>query len=160
MAIMRWDPYGELLSMQRDMDRIFGRLGVRGGEGDGGQNAAWMPRIEAKRTGDDLVIRAELPGLKPEDVDISLEDNVLTVKGERKSEEQRDDENYMIREFSYGSFERSMVLPDNVKPEDIRADYADGVLTVTVPKAMEEAKPKTTKIPVGAGTGGGGALGQ
>lgn len=150
MAMMRWDPYGEMLSMQRDMDRIFGRLGVRGGEGDAGKETSWMPRIEAKRAGDDLVIRAELPGVSPDDVDVSLEDNVLTIKGERKSEEKQEDENYMIKEFSYGSFERSMVLPENVKPEDITADYSGGVLTVTVPKAMEEPKAKATKIKVGA----------
>lgn len=150
MAITRWDPFGEMMSWQKEMDRLFGRMGAPR-RGDGGE-MQWMPRIEAKKVGDDLVVRAELPGLKPEDVDISVEDNVLTIKGERKAEAKKAEEDYIIREFSYGSFERSMVLPEGVKPEDIKASYDNGVLTVSVPKAMEEAKPRATKIPVGAGT--------
>ncbi|MBE0476196.1 MAG: Hsp20/alpha crystallin family protein [Coriobacteriia bacterium] len=150
---MRWDPFGEMISMQREMDRLFGRMGMRRGDGGEAGQMHWVPRIEAKREGDDLVIKAELPGMKPEDVDISVEDNVLTIKGERKAEEKKEGEDYVIREFSYGSFERSMVLPESVKPEDIKAGYDNGVLEVRVPRAMEEAKPKATKIPIGAGKG-------
>ncbi len=152
MAIMRWDPFGEMLRMQRDMDRIFSRMGT--GEGRGGETAstvAWMPKIDVKSKGDDVVVRAELPGIDPEEVDIEVTDGVLTLKGERKAEEEREGEGWLIRESSYGSFERSMVLPEGVDPGAIRADYKDGILEVHVPKALEAVKPKTTKIAIGEG---------
>lgn len=150
MAIVRWDPFGEALRMQRDMDRIFARLGQVEGRGDG-DGIAWMPKVDVKRTGDDVVIRAELPGIKPDDVDIELTDNVLTIKGERKLEEEREGEGWMIRESSYGSFERSLTIPEGVDPASISASYADGILEVHVPKALEAARPKRTKIEIGAG---------
>lgn len=150
MAIMRWDPFGEMTRMQRDMDRIFSRMGA----GDGGRSetasVAWMPKIDVKAQGDDIVVRAELPGIDPEAVDVEVTDGVLTIKGERKAEEEREDEGWLIRESSYGSFERSMVLPEGVKEEDIRADYSDGILELHVPKALEAARPKTHKIAIGA----------
>lgn len=86
MAIVRWDPLGEAMRMQREMDRIFARLGQAEARGDG---VAWMPKVDVKRTGDDIAIRAELPGIKPEDVDIELTDNVLTIKGQRKADRGR-----------------------------------------------------------------------
>lgn len=148
MAIVRWDPFGEALRMQRDMDRIFARLGQAERSGDG---IAWMPKIDVKRTGDDVIVRAELPGIKPEDVEIELTDNVLTIKGERASEEQAEDEGWIIRETSYGSFERSLAIPEGVDPSAITAGFSDGILEVHVPKALEAARPKTTKIEIGAG---------
>lgn len=147
MAIVRWDPFGETMRMQRDMDRIFARLGERE---RGGEGIAWMPKIDVKRSGDDVTVRAELPGLRPEDVDIELRDNVLTISGERTSEEQKDDEGWLIRETSYGSFERSLTIPDNVDPAAITATFMDGVLEVRVPRAFEQSKPRTTKIEIGA----------
>jgi len=151
MAIMRWDPFGEMLRMQRDMDRIFSRMGT--GEARGGDTAtvAWMPKIDVKAKGDDIVVRAELPGIDPADVEIEVTDGVLTVKGERKAEEGREGEGWLIRESSYGSFERSMVLPEGVTAEEIKAEYKDGILELHVPKALEAAKPKTTKIAIGSG---------
>lgn len=150
MAIMRWDPFGEMVRMQRDMDRIFTRMGT----GDGGRgeaaSVAWMPKIDVKAQGDDIVVRAELPGIDPAEVDVEVTDGVLTIKGERKAEEAREGEGWLIRESSYGSFERSMVLPEGVKEEDIRADYSDGILELHVPKALEAATPKTHKIAIGA----------
>lgn len=151
MAIMRWDPFGEVLRMQRDMDRIFSRMGTTAEGGAQTASVAWMPRIDVKSKGDDIVIRAELPGIDPADVDIEVTDGVLTIKGERKAEEQREDEGWLIRESSYGAFERSMVLPEGVTAEEIKADYADGILELHVPKALEAARPKTTKIAIGAG---------
>ncbi len=152
MAIMRWDPFGEMLRMQRDMDRIFSRMGS--GEGRSGETTsavAWMPKIDVKTKGDDIVVRAELPGIDPAGVDIEVTDGVLTIRGERKVEEEREDEGWLIRESSWGTFERSMVLPEGVDPGAISADYADGILEVHVPKALEAAKPKTTKIAIGGG---------
>ncbi|MRR13680.1 Hsp20/alpha crystallin family protein [bacterium] len=151
MAIVRWDPFGEALRMQRDMDRIFARLGQGEARGDG---IAWMPKIDVKRTGDDIVVRAELPGMKSEDVDIELTEGVLTIKGERRFEEEKENEGWLIRESSYGSFERSLSIPEGVDPSTITAHFADGILEVHVPKALEAARPKTTKIEIGAGAAG------
>ena len=150
MAIMRWDPFGEVLSMQREMDRLFGRLGVgRVSEGSASP-VAWMPRIDVKTTGDDMVVYAEVPGMNPDDIDIEVTDGVLTIRGERKADTEKTEEGWIIRERSYGSFERALVLPDGVDAGEIKADYNDGVLEVHVPKALEALKPKTTKIALGA----------
>ncbi len=150
MAIVRWDPFGEALRMQRDMDRIFARLGQAEARDD---DIAWMPKVDVKRTGDDLVVRAELPGMKAEDVDIELTEGVLTIKGVRTSEEHKEGEGWLIRESSYGAFERSLTIPEGVDPSGITASFSDGILEVHVPKALEAARPKTTRIEIGnAGT--------
>lgn len=152
MAIVRWDPFGEALRLQRDMDRVFARLGAPERTGAGaGESVAWMPRIDVKRTGDDIVVRAELPGIKPEDVDIELTDNVLTIRGERKLEEEKENEGWLVRESTYGSFERALSIPEGVDPASITASYTDGMLEVHVPKALEAVKPRTTKIEVAKG---------
>ncbi len=147
MAIMRWDPFGEVLKMQRDMDRIFSRMGTS--EGRPATATAWMPRINVKQSGDDIAVHVELAGIKPEDVDIEVTDGVLTIKGERKAQTEREDEGWLVRESSFGSFERSMVLPEGVDPASIKAEFKDGMLEVHVPKALEAAKPKTTKVSIG-----------
>jgi len=148
MAITRWDPFGEALKMQRDMDRIFARMGTS--EGGGVASASgWMPRINVKQSGDDLAVHIELAGVKPEDVDIEVTDGVLTIKGERTAKTEREDEGWLVRESSYGSFERSLVLPEGVDPASIEAEFTDGMLEVHVPKAMEAARPKTTKVAIG-----------
>ncbi len=153
MAIMRWDPFGEMLRMQREVDRIFSRLGAGNGRGEV-STVAWMPKIDVKAQGDDILVRAELPGIDPDEVDIEVADGVLTIKGERKTEEEREDEGWLIRESSYGAFERSMVLPEGVNAEDIKADYVDGILEIRVPKALEAARPKVTKVAIGATASG------
>lgn len=146
---MRWDPFGEVLRMQRDMDRIYSRMGMVGQGGQGGEQESWMPRIDIKQSGDDMQVRAELPGMKPEDVDIEFSDGVLTLRGERREEEEKEDEGWLVRESSYGSFERTIVLPETVEPGSISADFKDGVLEVTVPKAFEQHEPQRVKISVG-----------
>lgn len=148
MAIMRWDPFGEMLKMQRDMDRIFSRMGTTE-SGTATAAAGWMPRINVKQSGDDLAVHVELAGIKPEDVDIEVTDGVLTIKGERKSADEREGEGWLVRESSYGSFERSLVLPEGVDAASIKAEFHDGMLEVHVPKALEAMKPKTTKIAIG-----------
>lgn len=153
MAIMRWDPFGEMMKMQRDMDRIFSRMDSGGSGGSQMAATGWMPRINVKQSGDDISVNVELAGIKPEDVDIEVTDGVLTIKGERKAEEEKENEGWLIRESSYGSFERSMVLPEGVDPGSIQADFHDGMLEVRVPKAMEAARPKTTKISIGGAAG-------
>lgn len=151
MAIMRWDPFSEMLSMQREMDRLFDRMGVdRTSAGDGAR-VTWMPRIDAKTTGDDLVVYAEIPGMAQSDIDISITDGVLTLKGERAAEAEKKDEGWVVRERGYGSFERSLVLPEGVEADKITADYRDGVLEIHVPKAVAALKPSTHRIAIGPG---------
>ncbi|HAL31042.1 MAG TPA: hypothetical protein DCP20_10100 [Coriobacteriia bacterium] len=150
MAIVRWDPFGEVLRMQRDMDRIFSRLGSAE---VGGESVAWMPKVDVKRKDDDIVVRAELPGIDPADVDVEVTDGVLTIRGERKLEEKQEGEDWLVCESCYGSFERSLTIPEGVDPASISADYKDGILMVHVPKALEAARPKTTKIEIGPSAG-------
>jgi len=150
MAITRWDPFGEMLKMQRDMDRIFSRMGTAEGRTETA-STAWMPRINVKRAGDDLAVHVELAGIKPEDVDIEVTEGVLTIRGERKADTTKEDEGWVIRESSYGSFERSIALPEGIDAASIKADFHDGMLEVHVPKALELARPKTTKIAIGGG---------
>ncbi|MBN2848371.1 MAG: Hsp20/alpha crystallin family protein [Coriobacteriia bacterium] len=150
MAIVRWDPFGEALRMQRDMDRIFSRLGAAevGAEGA----VAWMPKIDVKRKGDDIVVRAELPGIDPEQVEVEVTDGVLTIRGERRQEEKQEGEDWLVCESCYGSFERSLTIPESVDVSAITAEYTDGILEVHVPKALEAVRPKTTKIEIGSGS--------
>jgi len=148
VAITRWDPFGEVLSMQREMDRLFGRIGGRSGE-TGGQTAVWLPRIDVKSTGEDMLVYAELPGLNRDDIDIEITDGILSIKGERKQEAEESGEGWLVRERTYGMFERSIALPNGVEPEQISADYKDGVLEVRVPRAMEALKPKTHRVALG-----------
>lgn len=151
MAIMRWDPFGEMLRMQTEMDRIFSRLGGATAARESADRVAWMPRIDVVQKGDDILISAEVPGVAADDVDIELTEGVLTIRGERKMDETAEGEGYILRERSYGSFERSLSLPEGIDPASISAAFEDGVLEVRVPKALEVAKPKTTKIPIGTG---------
>ncbi len=152
MAIKRWDPFGEVLSLQREMDRVFGRLGFGRFTNGNSATVAWMPRIDVRTTGDDMVVYAELPGIDKDDIDIEVTDGVLAIKGERKAEsEQKDDEGWLIRERSYGSFERALTLPEGVDPDKITADYNDGVLEVHIPKAAAALKPRKHRIALGSG---------
>ncbi len=151
MAIMRWDPFGELLSMQRDTDRLLRRFGL--GSGGNDESAlSWLPRIDVKAEGDDMVVYAELPGLERDDIDVEVTEGVLTIKGERTSDSEKEDEGYIIRERSYGSFHRSVALPEGIDPGSIHADYTDGVLEVRIPKAAEALTPKTHRVALGVGS--------
>jgi len=145
MAITRWRPFRDIVTMQDDMNRFFedffGHPLVRTEWSDG----AWNPTMDVSETKDDLVIKAEMPGMNKEDVKISIHDNVLTLKGEKKQEKEEKDANYHRIERSYGSFCRSFTLPTSVKADKVKATYKDGVLNVTLPKT-EEAKPK--EIPI------------
>lgn len=128
---------------------MFSRMGTAQAAGE--VSEPWMPRVDIKRTGDDMQIRAELPGMKPEDVDLEVSDGVLTIKGERQKESESEDEGWLVRESSYGSFMRSVALPESVDPSSITADYHDGVLEMRIPKAFKQMEPKATKIQIGAG---------
>jgi HSP20 family protein len=145
MAITRWRPLRDLVSMQDEMNRLFddffGRPLVRAEWTEG----VWSPIVDVSEDKDNVIVKAEMPGMKKEDVKISIQDNVLTLKGEKKQEKEEKDANYHRIERSYGSFSRSFTLPTSVKADKVKASYKDGVLNITLPKT-EEAKPK--EIPV------------
>jgi HSP20 family protein len=145
-----WDPFDELRVMQRGMDRLFenffGRMGrdIKPLE----RIAAWTPSIESFMKEGHLVFKAELPGVDPKDLDVSVIDRELVIKGERKTEKGTKDEDYLYREISYGSFERRFLLPEGVKTEDLKAKYTNGILEVTVPTpALAKARKIEIETP-------------
>lgn len=155
MAIIRWDPFREMTSFEDQFNRLWRGLA------DGRQRQeSWFPAVDVYDTKDAVVLKAELAGMNPDDIQIEVEDNVLTIKGERKFEEKVEDERYYRVERRFGSFQRSLALPQGVKSEDIAANYEDGILEVRVPKAEEE-KPKKISVSarktVEGGTGEGAA---
>ncbi|NIN01098.1 MAG: Hsp20 family protein [candidate division Zixibacteria bacterium] len=145
MAITRWRPFRDLVSIQDEMNRLFddffGRPLVKTEWTEG----VWTPSVDVSEDKHNVVIKAEMPGMTKDDVRISVQDNVLTLKGEKKQEKEEKDKNYHRIERSYGSFCRSFQLPTTVKTDKIKASYKDGVLSVTLPKT-EEVKPK--EIPI------------
>ena len=148
MSIMRWRPRRDLVSIRDEMNSLFDsffsglaepRKGLLEGE--------WAPSVDVTETKDDITVTAELPGVKQEEVDIAITDDVLTLKGEKKEEKEVKEKNYHRIERSYGSFQRSIGLPVGVQADKAKATYKDGILKITVPK-VEEAKPKQIKIDV------------
>jgi len=127
----RWDPFDELRVMQHDMDRLFERF--LGREIPTEERGLWMPSVESYTKEGKLVFKAELPGVDQKDLDISVTDRELVIKGERKAEKDTKEENYVYREISYGSFERRFVLPEGVKTDELKAKFANGILEITVP---------------------------
>jgi HSP20 family protein len=147
MAIVRWEPFRDLLASQRDFDRLFREAFAPVlGEGEV-STRTWAPPVDIYEDGDSLVLKAELPGINPDDVEIRVEDNTLYLKGERKFEKEVKEQNYHRVERSYGTFTRTFSLPNSIQADKVAASYKDGVLTLTMPK-KEEAKPKTIKINV------------
>jgi len=143
----RWDPLGEIRSMQHEMDRMFDRFLGAGVSGE--TAAAWMPLVESYIKDGQLVFKAELPGVDAKDLDVSITDRELVIKGERKAEKDAKEENYVYREISYGSFERHFVLPEGAKTDDLKAKFTNGILEITVPaptiaraKRIEIGSPK------------------
>ena len=147
MAIVRWEPFRDLMTTQREFDRLFKEAFTPlFGEGDI-STRTWAPPVDIFETENDIVLKAELPGVDPKDVEVKVEDNTLCLKGERKFEKEVKDESYHRIERSYGSFARSFSLPNSINAEKVKAEYKDGLLMLTLPK-REEAKPKTIKIDV------------
>jgi HSP20 family protein len=142
-AITRWDPFRDLVTVQDEINRLFGRTyGTR--EGNGGL-AGWAPAIDIHETGESFVIDAELPGIDPDAVDINVEGDTLTLRGERSSMEESEGDTYHRVERRFGAFARSVVLPTTADTERIEATFDKGVLTITVPKA-ERAKPRRIEV--------------
>jgi HSP20 family protein len=143
MAVIRWDPFRDLTSLQSEVNRLFSRAGA----GEPGERQSWMPSLDVIETKDAIKLKVEVAGMDPDDISLEVEDNVLTISGERRFEEQVEEDKYYRIERRYGSFTRSVALPQNVNSEAIEAGYENGVLEVTVPKA-EEARAKRIEVSV------------
>ena len=147
MAIVRWEPFRDLVMAQRDFDRLFREaFSPQVGETEL-STRSWAPPVDIYETEDAIVLKAELPGVDSKDVEVRVEDNTLYLKGERKFEKEVKEQNYHRVERSYGSFARSFSLPNSISADKVKAEFKDGLLTLTMPK-REEAKPKTIKIDV------------
>jgi len=140
----RWEPYRS--SYDSQLNRLFSDFFGRTSQE---QNLTpWVPAVDILENEHELVVKADLPDIKPEELDIRVENNILTIRGERKFEKKSEEKNYLRVERSYGSFARSFSLANTVNTEAIKADYKDGVLALSIPK-REEAKPKQIKVSVG-----------
>jgi len=145
-SITRFASFRGVTSLQEQINRLFNEAFDR--STDEGSLTIWAPAVDIYETEQELVVRADLPDVKPEDLDIRVENNILTIRGERKFEKKVNENNYLRVERSYGSFSRSFSLANTVNTEAIKADYKDGVVTLSIPK-REEAKPKQIKVQVG-----------
>ena len=140
-------PIQDLFSIHNDMSRLFDQWYRPARTRTEGENLDWMPVVDILEANGHVEIRAEMPGLSEQDVQVSVTDDVLTLKGEKTQENEQDDQKYHRVERSYGRFQRSFTLPANLNPEAIKAKFTNGVLTVSIPKA-EEVQPKEIQISV------------
>jgi HSP20 family protein len=146
MALIRWDPLREMWSLRETMNRLFDESFIRSNAPRWQAEGRLLPvSADLVETDDSLIFKADLPGLKPEDVDISVSDSVLTVKGEYKTEKEEEEGDVHFKERRYGRFQRAIRLPDNVDTDAAEAKFEDGVLKISLPKT-EEAKPKQIKV--------------
>ena len=145
MAIVRWSPLKDMVRLRTDMDRIFDEM-ISKREGENG-SGVWLPLLDVSETEDNLRVKAEIPGVNKDDINLSINNNVLTIKGEKKMEKEIDGEDYHRIERIYGNFYRSIELPVLVKSDSIEATFTDGVLEVVLPK-VDEVKPKEIAIKV------------
>ena len=144
-TITRWEPFRGVNTLQDQFNRLFSDVFDRKAEES--SLTAWAPAVDIYETGHELVVKADLPEVDPKDLDIRVENNILTIRGERKFEKKVNEDNYLRVERAYGSFARSFTLANTVNSDAIKADYQNGVLTLTIPK-REEAKPKQIKVNV------------
>lgn len=149
MSIVRYDPFRDLRTLQEEVNRLFS-TNLRGFGDEGIARGAWTPSVDIFENKDQIVLEAELPGMKREDFELTVENNVITLRGERRFEKRDESDNYHRVERSYGSFTRSFTLPQGVSAEGANAEYHNGVLRVTLPK-REEAKSRRIEI-AGEGT--------
>lgn len=150
MAIVRWDPFRELQDMSDRLNRMIASPASGGSVGQGKEVmtvADWTPTVDISETEAEYAIKAELPEVKREDVKVTVEDGVLTIQGERKQEKEEKGKKYHRVERSYGRFVRTFTLPDTVDESKVKAEYADGILHLHLPKS-EKAKPKQIEVKV------------
>jgi len=145
--LVRWDPFRDLASLHSRLDRVF-QDSLRGDQREEALDSrAWAPAVDILEKDNEIVLRADLPGIDPKDVDIQVQNGTLTLRGERKFESDVKEDNFRRVERVYGSFVRSFSLPQTVDSEHVAAKYKDGVLEVTLPK-RPEAKPRQIKVAV------------
>ena len=145
MSIVRYDPFRDLRTLQEEVNRLFSTNLTRAFGDEGIGRGAWAPSVDIYENKDQIVLEAELPGMKQEEFDLSIENNVITLRGERKFEKTDETDNYHRVERSYGSFTRSFTLPQTVSAEGATAEYSNGVLRVTLPK-REETKARRIEV--------------
>lgn len=147
--LQRWDPVTELRRMEDTMNRLW--RGFAGGDSfqDGAESMNWLLPVDVVEEGDRILVNASLPGIDPAHIDVSVEDRVLTIRGQTKTEEERKGANYLMRERREGTFYRAIRLPDAADADKAESHYEHGVLTVTLPK-VEAKRPKQLKVQVGA----------
>ena len=155
-GIVRWDPFQELQGWSDRMSRLFGNEERRPSRGRAGEEenfafGSWMPPVDIVEGKDRIQLKVELPGFKEDQVNLTVEDGLLTIRGERKFRRDNNEDNYHRIERSYGTFVRSFTLPNSVEQGRIQASFADGILNIDMPK-REETKPK--QIPIQAGNAG------
>jgi HSP20 family protein len=146
-TLSRFEPFRGVTTLQDQINRLFNDVFER--QGEGSNLTSWAPAVDIFETEHELVVKADLPDIDPKQLDIRVENNILTIRGERKFESKVSEDKYLRVERAYGSFSRSFSLANTVNSEAIKADYHNGVLTLTIPK-REEAKPKQIKVNVGA----------
>ncbi|MBI2816815.1 MAG: Hsp20/alpha crystallin family protein [Acidobacteria bacterium] len=144
-SLMRWEPFRDIATLRDRMERVFNELPGRGDEGL--TAGAWVPPVDVYETNDAIVLKADLPNMKENDVDISVEGNTLTIKGERKRDKEVEERNYYRVERYYGAFTRTFTLPPTVDHAKIEATFSRGVLKISLPK-REESKPRQIKVKV------------
>lgn len=142
--LSRWEPFRDMISLRADMDRLFKSLF---GEIPEEREGFWAPVMDIEEDNDNVMVRAEIPGMNKEDIKVSVRNNVLTISGERKQEKEMKTKTYHRVERSYGKFSRTITLPSEVETDKIKASYKDGVLMVTLPKP-ESKKPKQIDVEI------------
>jgi HSP20 family protein len=145
MAIIRWDPFRDLVTLREKMNRLFEDAVTGRGEQKDLVTSSWAPAVDIYEDENQLVLTAEVPGIDEKDIEIKLEDNTLSIHGERKMEKETKEENYHRIERAYGSFYRSFTLPNYIDQEKIHAEHENGVLKITMSKKAE-LKPRRVKI--------------
>lgn len=148
MAIVRWDPFRDMISLRERMDKLFeDSLSRFKASDEETMPSFWSPAVDIYETDENIVLKAELPGIDKSDVSVEVKDNTLILKGERRREKELKEENYHRIERSYGAFIRSFTIPVTVKQDEVKARFKDGVLEVSLPK-VEGAKSKQVKVEV------------
>uniref|UniRef100_A0A832H0G9 Hsp20/alpha crystallin family protein n=1 Tax=Oscillatoriales cyanobacterium SpSt-402 TaxID=2282168 RepID=A0A832H0G9_9CYAN len=147
MAIIRWQPWQEFDTLRRQFDDLFDELAPISRVGGKVNGHTWAPAIELRSTDDAVVLRAELPGINAEDLDVQVTREAVSISGEYKSETKTEDKEHQIHrsEFRYGSFQRVIPLPTAIQNDQVKAEFKDGILTLTLPK-VEAEKPKVVKV--------------
>ena len=145
MAIVRWEPFGDLMSLRQAMDQLVEESFVRPAQLLELTGREMKPLIDVYQTSTEVVVKASLPGVKPEDVEINIAENMLTIKGESKGEQEVKEEDYLYREHYSTIFTQSVTLPSTIQADKAEAASENGVLTITIPKA-EDAKPKKVEV--------------